>query len=81
MVWNRYPHMGPARLRRLTVSVPNSPLHQTTLAMLHEALDTCPSLARYYRARLVARLGSDAQEVLELDRRNRRRDEWLPSFP
>jgi hypothetical protein len=24
--------------------------------MLHEALDTCPSLSRYYRARLVSRL-------------------------
>ncbi|KAL1413479.1 hypothetical protein Q8F55_001253 [Vanrija albida] len=61
-------------------SAPNHPLKQTLLHNLHEALDTCPSLARYYRARLVTRLGGDSDEVHELDRRTRRRDEWLPTF-
>jgi hypothetical protein len=46
--------------------------------MLNESLETCPPLSRYYRARLVSRLGNDAQEVADLDRQNRRRDEWLP---
>ncbi|TXT12760.1 uncharacterized protein COLE_03170 [Cutaneotrichosporon oleaginosum] len=59
----------------------NHPLKCTTLQTVHEAIDTCPALARYYRARLVARVGADAPEVNEHDRRNRRdRDEWLPTF-
>ncbi|BEJ14397.1 hypothetical protein CspHIS471_0401640 [Cutaneotrichosporon sp. HIS471] len=59
----------------------NHPLKCTTLQTVHEAIDTCPALARYYRARLVSRVGADAPEVAEHDRRNRRdRDEWLPTF-
>ncbi|RSH78633.1 uncharacterized protein EHS24_002362 [Apiotrichum porosum] len=58
----------------------NHPLHKATVAMVHESLDTCPALARYYRRRLIARLGGDSHEVVELDRRIRRRDEWLPTF-
>ncbi|GMK58628.1 hypothetical protein CspeluHIS016_0600700 [Cutaneotrichosporon spelunceum] len=59
----------------------NHPLKCTTLQTVHEAVDTCPALARYYRARLVSRVGADAPEVAEHDRRHRRdRDEWLPTF-
>jgi hypothetical protein len=48
--------------------------------MVHESLEICPQLARYYRGRLIARLGGDSLEVSDLDRRIRRRDEWLPTF-
>lgn len=57
------------------------PLKGQTRQMLSVALETCPVLARYYRARMVARLGASSNEVADFDRRHRRdRDEWLPSF-
>lgn len=48
--------------------------------MLNESLDNCPALATFYRNRMASRAGSDAAEVVELDKRSRRRDIWLPSF-
>ena len=36
---------------------------------------------RYYRGRLVSRVGEEDEEVVELDRRCRRGgEEWMPSF-
>lgn len=59
----------------------NYPLKLQTTRMLQVSLETCPALARYYRSRMVARLGASSNEVAEFDRRHRReRDEWLPSF-
>lgn len=48
--------------------------------MLHESLDNCPALAMYYRNRVAARAGTDAPEVVELDKHARRREIWLPSI-
>lgn len=48
--------------------------------MLNESIDNCPALATYYRNRIAARAGADAAEVIDLDKRSRRRDIWLPTF-
>lgn len=73
-------HDVPRAVADDSAAASNHPLHKATVAMVHESLDTCPALARYYRRRLIARLGGDSHEVVELDRRIRRRDEWLPTF-
>ena len=58
------------------------PLPLLTAQILQESLELSPGFWRWYRSRLVGRLGEDGEEVAELDRRCRRAgsDEWLPSF-
>ncbi|WVR05130.1 hypothetical protein IAU60_002142 [Kwoniella sp. DSM 27419] len=57
------------------------PLPLFSQQILNESLDVSPPFLRYYRTRLVARLGEDEEEVRDLDRRGRRGGEdWLPSF-
>ncbi|KAL7422293.1 hypothetical protein Q5752_002939 [Cryptotrichosporon argae] len=58
------------------------PLPRLARDVLREATDAWPALANAYRARLVARLGNDADEVRELERTCRRRheDDWVPAF-
>lgn len=58
------------------------PLPRYTQEILNESLDLSPSFMRYYRDRLVVRVGAGDESVIELDRRNRKGwgQEWLPSF-
>ncbi|WVQ78054.1 hypothetical protein IAT38_000135 [Cryptococcus sp. DSM 104549] len=59
------------------------PLPTFTQQILSESLDISPPFARYYRSRLVSRVGEDTVEVAELDKRARKGgcgDEWVPSF-
>ncbi|OCF36548.1 hypothetical protein I316_01798 [Kwoniella heveanensis BCC8398] len=57
------------------------PLPMFTQQILNESLDISPSFMRSYRSRLVARLGEDEEEVVELDGKGRRGgEEWLPAF-
>ena len=56
------------------------PLPLFAQQILLEALDTSPAFLRSYRSRVVARVGEDDLEVIEIDRRYRRTDEWVPSF-
>ncbi|WVQ71604.1 hypothetical protein IAR50_001144 [Cryptococcus sp. DSM 104548] len=57
------------------------PLPIFTQEILNESLDMSPSFLRYYKSRVESRVGENAREVLELDKRRRRgADEWLPNF-
>ncbi|WRT67078.1 uncharacterized protein IL334_004044 [Kwoniella shivajii] len=57
------------------------PLPMFTQQILNESLDISPAFLRYYRSRLVSKLGENEEEVQELDRRSRRSEcEWTPSF-
>jgi DNA polymerase IIIc chi subunit len=58
------------------------PLPRFSRQILVESLEASPAFARFYRARLVARVGEDDAEVVELDRRWRRAggEEWMPTF-
>lgn len=65
---------------KLTPLENHLPLPRLTEEILLESLDISPDFMKYYRSRLVARLGEDEEEVLELYRRGRRGEEWLTSF-
>lgn len=58
------------------------PLPRYTQEILNESLDVSPPFMRYYRDRLVSRVGDDDESVVELDRRGRKGwgDEWMPTF-
>jgi putative membrane protein len=57
------------------------PLPRFTSQIMNESLDISPSFQRYYRTRMVARLGEGDEEVDEIDRRCRRGgEEWVPNF-
>jgi putative membrane protein len=57
------------------------PLPRFTSQIMSESLDISPSFLRYYRARLVTRVGEGDEDVLELDKRCKRGgEEWIPSF-
>ena len=58
------------------------PLPRYTREILMESLNLSPSFMRYYRDRLVVRVGEEDESVVELDRRNKKGwgEEWLPDF-
>ncbi|KIR32409.1 hypothetical protein I352_05236 [Cryptococcus deuterogattii MMRL2647] len=57
------------------------PLPIFTEQILSESLDISPPFLRYYKARVIARVGRNTKEVLELDRRGRKgAEDWVPSF-
>ncbi|OXM81229.1 hypothetical protein C364_01092 [Cryptococcus neoformans Bt63] len=57
------------------------PLPIFTEQILSESLDISPSFLRYYKARVIARVGRNTKEAVELDRRGRKgAEDWTPSF-
>lgn len=57
------------------------PLPIFTEQILSESLDISPSFLRYYKARIIARVGRNTKEAVELDRRGRKgAEDWTPSF-
>lgn len=57
------------------------PLPIFTEQILGESLDVSPPFLRYYKARVIARVGRNTKEVLELDWRGRKgAEDWVPSF-
>ncbi|ORX39822.1 hypothetical protein BD324DRAFT_237270 [Kockovaella imperatae] len=66
------------------ISENHHPLQEYAQQILIESLEIYSSFLRYYRSRLISRLGEEDLEVCELDRRFRRStceiEEWTPSF-
>jgi len=54
------------------------PLPRFTQQILLESLDISPSFLRYYKARLISRLGNEDESVILLEKRKQRGEEWLP---
>ncbi|GFZ46177.1 hypothetical protein JCM24511_04424 [Saitozyma sp. JCM 24511] len=66
--------------RRFKSSFPPKPSSATSILL--ESLEASPAFHRFYRSRVVGRVGEDDSEVAELDRRGRRGggEEWVPTF-
>lgn len=77
---NQYPRRRGSKTDEILEN--HHPLNLYTREILIESLGLSPSFMRYYRNRLVVRVGEGDESVRELDRRNRKGwgEEWLPDF-
>ncbi len=67
--------------QELMLGQKTQPLPMFTNQILLESVDISPSFAKYYRSRVVARVGEDDDEVANLDMRTSRNGvDWLPDF-